>query len=112
MRSSAIPISDTTSRDQAVTLLRLGRIVNFMKFLVDCNKAECIRESTLDAGYAPAVGFDLIEAGKELLRLFLRDGIIRGIAPSGVIFEHRSSVELTSRFLTGLSKINMRGTKW
>lgn len=33
MRSTALPISDTTTRDETVTLLRLGRIINFMKAL-------------------------------------------------------------------------------
>ncbi|MBF0259708.1 MAG: radical SAM protein [Desulfamplus sp.] len=34
MRSSALPIDHATSRLQAVTLLRLARVLNFMKFLV------------------------------------------------------------------------------
>lgn len=33
MRATAVPISDTTTRDESVTLLRLGRILNFMKSL-------------------------------------------------------------------------------
>ncbi|MBF0468356.1 MAG: radical SAM protein [Desulfamplus sp.] len=37
MRSSALPIDHTTSRIQAVTLLRLARVLNFMKFLVKEN---------------------------------------------------------------------------
>ena len=35
MRSSALPIDDTTSRLEAVTLMRLARIINFMKAMID-----------------------------------------------------------------------------
>ena len=39
MRSSALPLNNTTSRIQAVTLLRLARILNFMKSLKKTNSA-------------------------------------------------------------------------
>ena len=35
MRSSALPVSHTTSRIESVTLMRLGRLLNFMKALTD-----------------------------------------------------------------------------
>jgi radical SAM superfamily enzyme YgiQ (UPF0313 family) len=35
MRSSALPIEHTTRRIESVTLLRLGRLLNFMKYLLD-----------------------------------------------------------------------------
>ncbi|MCP4670285.1 MAG: radical SAM protein, partial [Desulfobacula sp.] len=37
-RSSALPLDDKTSRRQAVTLLRLSRILNFMKHLKDTSE--------------------------------------------------------------------------
>ncbi len=35
MRSSTLPLSHTTSRIESVTLMRLGRLLNFMKSLID-----------------------------------------------------------------------------
>ncbi|MCX5882316.1 MAG: radical SAM protein [Deltaproteobacteria bacterium] len=35
MRSSALPLSHTTSRIESVTLMRLGRLLNFIKSLID-----------------------------------------------------------------------------
>ena len=39
MRSTALPIEDTTTRLASVTLLRLARVLNFMKFLKDQHMA-------------------------------------------------------------------------
>lgn len=39
MRSTALPVSDTTTRDESATLLRLGRILNFMKLLEEAGRA-------------------------------------------------------------------------
>ena len=46
MRSTAFPVSHTTGRKQAATILRLGRIVNFMKYLTD-NRHTMPEPSTL-----------------------------------------------------------------
>lgn len=40
MRSTALPLSGTTTREDAVTLLRLGRVLNFYKSLNSGEKAE------------------------------------------------------------------------
>ena len=107
MRSSVLPISHTTTRKEALTLLRLGRILNFMKFLRDLDAA---------AGGTPKQPADAhepdtrIENGKNLLRMFLEDGKIRGITPEGDIFEHSISIELSRRFIRELQRVSVRGT--
>jgi anaerobic magnesium-protoporphyrin IX monomethyl ester cyclase len=108
MRSSAFPISDTTSRLEAVTLVRLGRIINFCKALLDQGSTlpapvPC-RSEQLEAMA------DRSTIGRTLLQWFLHDGLIRGITPEGRVFVHRTDPDLTARFLAGLSAINLRGT--
>ncbi|MGV8074776.1 MAG: B12-binding domain-containing radical SAM protein [Syntrophobacteraceae bacterium] len=109
MRSSAIPISHTTTRDESVTLLRLGRILNFMKSLIDRDEAlpglDGFNSSNLNGLDAK----DRIEAGKILLKAFLHDGAIRGITPEGKVFEHGISRELSTAFISGLTKIQGAG---
>ena len=107
MRSSALPISHETTRSDAVTILRLGRILNFMKSLLD-------RGSDLPKpkGYRHTSIADLkdrTEIGKRLLQWFLNDGKIRGIGPEGDIFEHAVSMGLTKQFVEGLKTIRLRG---
>ncbi len=100
MRSSALPISHTTTRVESVTILRLGRILNFMKSLLDDGlpipaplpyiKTESVKMS------------DRRETGMQLLQWFLHDGKIRGVTPDGTVFEHNASTELTRKFIKGL----------
>lgn len=107
MRSSTLPLSHTTTRKEAVTLLRLGRILNFMKYLKDL-------ESAASNTSRPHAGLrkpdDRLETGRKLLEMFLDDGQIRGITPEGEIFEHNISTELTRRFIRELKNIPIRGT--
>jgi anaerobic magnesium-protoporphyrin IX monomethyl ester cyclase len=108
MRSSALPLSHTTARDEAVTVLRLARILNFMKSFLD-------RGIPIPEACATKIRLenpdDRIETGKQLLAEFLDDGRIRGITPEGRIFEHRISAELTASFLSGLASIKVRGSR-
>jgi len=83
MRSSALPVSDTTTRLQSVTLLRLARMLNFMKALRSI--------------------------GRTLLAGFFRDGKIRGMAPGGVFFGHRVDLDLSRYFKRGLKGVVVRG---
>jgi anaerobic magnesium-protoporphyrin IX monomethyl ester cyclase len=107
MRSSTFPLSHTTSRPEAVTLLRLARIVNFMKYLLDQGiplpsaSSEEIR--TVDAR-------DRIGAGLQLLAGFLADGRIRGVTPDGQVFEHAADPGLCREFIKGLAAIELRGS--
>ncbi len=106
MRSSAFPISYTTSRREAVTLLRLGRILNFMKFLADMGNSHTWGVRRHGAGTPSGVRSEI---GKKLLDMFLIDGKIRGQTPEGEIFEHNVSLRLTRRFISKLKDIRVRG---
>ncbi|MGD2188199.1 MAG: radical SAM protein, partial [Desulfobacterales bacterium] len=108
MRSSALPVSHTTTRKEAITLLRLSRIANFMKHLIDCGQPLPV----------PAPAIERIEnpqqrerAGEQLLQFFLDDGIIRGVDSNGTVFEHDTSRRLCSHFLAGIASDRIRGCK-
>ena len=107
MRSSALPLSHTTSRKQAATLLRLARILNFMKSLLDTGTSipaaspAKIRIANLD---------NRIEIGRQLIGKFLDDGRIRGVTPQGEIYDHLISDGISREFVAGLSRIKIRGT--
>ncbi|OEU68112.1 MAG: hypothetical protein BBJ57_00110 [Desulfobacterales bacterium PC51MH44] len=108
MRSSALPLFHATTRKEAVTLLRLGRILNFMKYLVDRGwniTGASIKKSRIENQD------NRIETGKKFLRMFLNDGKIRGTTPEGEVFEHRISTELTKKFIQRLKGIRVRGTQ-
>jgi hypothetical protein len=107
MRSSALPIDHTTRRIDSATLLRLGRVLNFMKHLLDHGLA--IPEPSQAAGAAPDPQ-DRIAAGRHLLARFLADGRIRGLTPDGEVYEHHIAQALAQRFLRGLSRITLRGS--
>jgi len=107
MRSSVLPISHSTTRKEAVTLLRLGRILNFMKFLHDLDAADGGTPKQPADTHAPDTR---IENGKKLLRMFLDDGKIRGITPDNDIFEHNISIGLSRRFIRKLQGVRVRGT--
>jgi hypothetical protein len=100
MRSTAFPISHTTSRKEAVTILRLGRILNFMKHLI--RKGEDLPEPRLFQEENLSDMQDREEKGKHLLSWFLFDGRIRGTTASGEVFEHQADPELTGRFRKGI----------
>jgi anaerobic magnesium-protoporphyrin IX monomethyl ester cyclase len=107
MRASALPIEHTTRRIESVTLLRLGRMLNFMKQLLDCGLLMPA------ASHSNAVALDpgeRIETGRRLLAGFLADGRIRGYTPDGVVYDHLAAARLCERFLNGLQKITLRGT--
>ena len=107
MRSTAFPVSHTTGRKQAVTILRLGRIVNFMKYLTDN------RHTMPESSHCPEMDIrsnDRIETGKKLLIMFLRDGKIRGINRRGDTYEHTICEETAGEFLERLKQIKIRGS--
>ncbi|WDP88732.1 MAG: B12-binding domain-containing radical SAM protein [Desulfobacter sp.] len=94
MRSTALPLDHTTSRLEAVTLLRLTRMLNFMKSLVDTEgelpRAEPARTE---------LPSDRHDAGKTLIKWFLNDGIIRGVDREGRAYAHTTDRQLTRQFL-------------
>jgi len=107
MRSSALPLSHTTTRIESVTLLRLGRILNFIKRLKD--KGVNIFDPSMNNGRVGNPD-ERMETGIKLLQMFLKDGNIRGITPEGDVFEHRISSELSKKFIQRLKRIYVRGT--
>ncbi|UCD80127.1 MAG: B12-binding domain-containing radical SAM protein [Desulfobacterales bacterium] len=108
MRSSALPLSHTTTRKEAVTLLRLARIINFMKSLLD--QGICLPEAS-SAEIRINDAADRIETGKQLLARFLADGKIRGVTPEGHVFEHAICERLSLKFLKGFAATDMRGSR-
>jgi radical SAM superfamily enzyme YgiQ (UPF0313 family) len=106
MRSSALPLSHTTTRLESVTLLRLGRILNFIKSLLD--KGFSI-PTPLPAEARIENTHDRIEIGQRLLQYFLYDGKIRGVNKDGNIFEHLIDVPLEKAFVERLKSVQVRG---
>jgi len=109
MRSTAFPISHTTSRQEAATLVRLARILNFMKQLTDA-RIPFPHPAPVRPGDA-ADPKDRLQAGQKLLAGFFQDGKIRGVRPDGSIFEHRASEALTAQFLDEIRRTPVRGWK-
>ncbi len=97
MRSSTLPVSHTTTREEAITILRLGRILNFMKSLTDHNMA--IPGRQIYKNGVKNIENNRQEAGLQLLRWFKHDGIIRGITLEGEVYEHKTSKRLTNIFI-------------
>ncbi len=106
MRASALPIEHTTRRIESVTLLRLGRILNFMKQLIDRGLALPAPTPEDNSPLDPA---DRLATGRRLLARFLADGRIRGITPDGDVYDHLASPDLVRKFIDGLGKITLRG---
>ncbi len=109
LRASALPLSHTTNRTESVTLLRLARILNFMKSLLD--RGQKIPGPVPINGTVKIKCKDKTKAGKLLLQWFLHDGRIRGLRPNGEVFAHKISPELADQFIRGLKQIRIRGVK-
>jgi hypothetical protein len=108
LRSSALPLSHTTTRKEAVTVLRLARLLNFMKSLLDQGLPipnACSAEIQVKD---PA---DRLDTGKRVLSRYLADGKICGVTPDGKVFEHNISEKVSRRFLSGLARIDIRGSR-
>lgn len=103
MRSSALPVLESISHVEAVTLLRLSRIINFMKLLV--KKGETIPVPDDYAGQKVIDISDRKMTGKQLLGWFLADGMIRGVTPHGEIYKHNISTVLTRQFIREMQTI-------
>jgi hypothetical protein len=106
-RSSALPVSHKTSRKDAVTLLRLSRVLNFMKAIID-QGLRLPKPLPFDAQRIKDCS-STFEIGNMLLQWFLHDGNIRGITKAGRVYEHSVSTALTHRFIQGLQRLKIRG---
>lgn len=109
MRSTALPLDGATSRSQAVTLLRLARILNFMKSIKD-------RTGSLP----PALPFpgsknlkepDRFKLSTTLLQWFLNDGVIRGVEPDGTVYAHAVDPDLACEFARRINAVKVVGSK-
>lgn len=95
LRSSALPVDHTTSRLQAATLLRLGRLVNFIKALIDGGHAlppPAASPTRVD----PET--DRHDLGRLLVAGFLADQKVRGVAPDGRVYCQPVDPHLCARF--------------
>ena len=108
MRSSALPLSHVTRRKETVTLLRLARILNFMKSLLD--RGLPIPDASSAKLPIDEPG-DRLESGQRLIANFLIDGRIRGITPGGEVYDHLISESVSRKFVASLNKISLRGTR-
>jgi len=100
MRSSALPIADSTSRLETATLLRLGRILSFMRYLA--KEGPHIPVPTAHIGEEPLDISDRTAVGMQLLSWFLHDAKIRGITPDGEVYLHRAADRLCEQFVQGV----------
>jgi len=106
LRASALPLSDKTSRRDSVTLLRLGRILNFMKFLDDHPEYGAGKNEPMLKDQAR------VAQGVRLLKLFFKEGRICGVNPDGEDFDHQVSLNLTAAFIDGFKKEGNRIRRW
>jgi hypothetical protein len=107
LRATALPLVHKTDRVQAVTLLRLGRVLNFMKQLMDSGQglpAPASVPSHIDAGMDP------LTVGRVLIAAFLKEGTIFGVDDQRRTYPHLVDKTLTRAFLNGLQSIRLRGT--
>ena len=110
MRSSAFPVAHTTSRIESATLLRLARILNFLKALIDKNVPLPTPETFNPQSLTELAG-DRQTAGIKLIQWFLADGKIRGITRNSEIYEHNTAVALTQKFLEKLDLNKLKGCR-
>ncbi len=101
MRASTLPINQRTTSTDGVTLLRLGRILNFIKHL----KVDGVPiPEPAGVGDCLAPSLNRQQVGRRLLGAFLADGSIRGVQSDGTVYRHRVSTVLSRRFLDGLGR--------
>jgi anaerobic magnesium-protoporphyrin IX monomethyl ester cyclase len=106
LRATALPVAQTTDRRQAVTLLRLGRILNFMKSLLDSHVGLPQPEKP-PRRIDPRT--DRVALGRRLLAAFLFNGLIYGIDADGRLYDHCIDPALTRAFIHGLRDASLRG---
>ena len=95
MRSSALPLDTTTSRLQSVTLLRLGRLVNFIKAVIDRGDP---LPTAASCGEIIDPEMDRYEMGRLLLGAFLADRRLRGVDGEGRVYAQPQDGALCRHF--------------
>jgi anaerobic magnesium-protoporphyrin IX monomethyl ester cyclase len=109
-RSTALPIDDTTRRGESLTLLRLARMLNFMKQCVDLQDEHPFPEPSAYDGRR--LEGTRLEMGRQLLRWFLADGVLRGVDPRGAVFVHPAPAWLPRSFCHSIQRVSLRGVKF
>ncbi|MBU0970965.1 MAG: B12-binding domain-containing radical SAM protein [Proteobacteria bacterium] len=109
MRSTAFPLDNTTSRLEAVTLLRLARILNFIKSQVD-TKGDLPLAKIYD-GKDLHPPFDRDQISQKLVQWFLQDGIIRGMDKKGNLFVHKTDPNLCRKFIEKIKQVPLMGVE-
>lgn len=100
MRSSAMSLSTENDRIRTATIMRLGRILNFIKGL-DEKHFSLLNPEKID-GNVRFEFQDRTMAGIGLLNSFFFDQKIRGLDRNGNVYEHKSSRDLCQRFISGI----------
>jgi len=108
-RSTALPLDHMTGSNASLTLMRLSRLLNFIKQCMD--KDGFLPSPEPFPHHKPVVTPNRHEMGRQLLSWFLADGIIRGIGQHGGIVNHITDNRLTRSFLEGLQEISIRGAR-
>jgi len=106
LRATALPLAHVTDRTQSATLLRLGRVLNFMKDLADKGETQPMPAKPPRKIDPHA---DRRWIGRQLLGAFLSDGVIRGVDTGGEVYPHSLDLSLTRRFISACRKITLRG---
>ncbi|MEE4609076.1 MAG: cobalamin-dependent protein [Desulfobacteraceae bacterium] len=103
MRATALPLGDDAARRRTATLLRLGRLLNFIKALKDGGEPLPAPEALVDGFVAEASDRQFL--GRRLLAAFLHDGKLRGADAAGKVWIHSCDTLLSERFRRALRHV-------
>jgi hypothetical protein len=106
-RSSAYPIDHSTRRSESETLLRLARILNFMKQCVDLDGR--LPSPASPPQHLPCLEGSRYAIGRQLLRWFLADGLVRRVDAGGQTAVCPSDPVLADAFRQGILEAGVRG---
>lgn len=101
MRSSAMPMSSPGERPSIATVMRAGRILNFLKSLGSDDIKNMKRQNSVEIGSVLPGIHDRTGVGLSLFDSFMKDQKIRGVERNGLVYEHLTDSELCDK----LSKI-------
>jgi anaerobic magnesium-protoporphyrin IX monomethyl ester cyclase len=104
MRSTAFPLDHTTTRVQAVTLLRLSRILNYLKHRVDAGLPPLCPCPPPDPDPHLDPDLDREKVSDRLVQWFLYDDVIRGMDQNGHVYVHKTDPDLCRVFAANMRK--------